>query len=62
MHTMINATTVKPPPKVPEEALEVVEPGVDGMTVTVTVTMAEIHTKGDEVDLEVPPVDTVGGM
>jgi hypothetical protein len=58
---MINATTMKPP-EVPEEALEVGEPGVDGMIVTVTVTAAEIHTEGDEVDLEVPPVDMVGGM
>jgi hypothetical protein len=61
MRTTINVMTVKPPSEVAEEALEVAEPGVGGMTVTVTVTRAEIHTKGDEVDLEVLPVDMVVG-
>lgn len=61
MRTTINVTTVKPLSEVPEEALEVAVPGVDGMTVTVTVTRAEIHTEGDEVGLEVLPVDMLGG-
>jgi len=52
---------MKYPSEVPEEALEVVEAGVDGMTVTVTVTRTEIHTERDEVGLEVLQVDTVVG-
>lgn len=62
MRTTINVTTVKLHSEVEEEALEVAV----GMTVTVivTVTRAETRiqcTEGDEVDLEVLPVDMVVG-
>jgi hypothetical protein len=53
-------TIVNPPSKVAiEEALKVVEAGVGGMTVTVTVTRAKtgVLIGGGEVGLEVLPVD-----
>jgi len=58
-----NVTTVNLPSEADtEEASEVVEAGVGGMTVTVTVTGTKtgaLHTGGGGVDLEVLPVDMV---